>query len=774
MKTSLSQTDRHKLAMLAVRVVDAEPADRERILAEATADRPDLREAVHRLIDESASENGDNPLADLAEVFRLALADESEDPFDQSGDSIDRYTLIERLGTGAYGAVYRAEQTMPVERQVALKLLHRGVGSPRVLRRFSLERRVLASLDHPGIARLTDAGTAPDGRPYFVMDLVEGLDLAAYCREHSLSFDDCVGLMAGVCDAVQHAHGRGVIHRDLKPRNILVRTVDGVGTPVVIDFGVARLLDPDPQLALTTLGHPIGTRRYMSPEQWSGGVVDARTDVYALGVTLTEVIATVPHEAPYEADPVHHHPVEVLTNALPRELRWIVGRCCQENPNDRYQTASELGADLRRFLRGQAVLSAPPSVFYRGGRLVARHPVPTALSLVAIAAIVGFAVYAQTVSVQMAREIAAQRQLITNTIDDVIDEIWVFMGSEDAREKLVGRLFERTEQLLTRHPSDSELLEIKARLLRSLGYFYEDRSDTDAMLRVSREAFEIYTLLAPIKSADVEFLRAHAEANVRIANALHRSGRGYTDRDVIWYHEHEAVRLLRDALYLHPGHIGVRDDLYWCLDRISFLLPINNSRMLLVEECFALAEGLAADSPDRILSRYALANAYNRKCDFLINSGSNYDDAILHSQESIRLFREIVRIQPNRGAFVANYANALANMLTVCRAQSNWEMAHATIAEADTLMLGLDPEQLNRSIMQFNIARLLRELALVNKNMGREAEAGLVYTKLISLSKDPAIKWSPQGRRTVEEAIQTMEMRGIPHGVGHHMFQESK
>ena len=220
---------------------------------------------------------------------------------------------------------------------------------------------------------------------------------------------------------------------------------------------------------------------------------------------------------------------------------------------------------------------------YRGGRFIARNPAPTALSLVAVIAVGGFAVYAQTLNVQMASELAAQRQLIIDTIDDAIDEIWVFMGSELARENLISRLLGRTEELLRRHPNDTELLEIKARLLKALGHLYEDTSDTASMLRVSRDSLEIYDRLALLRSGDVEFVRSHAEAYIRVANSLHRNRMASENFDLIWSHEHKAMHKLRDAMRSTRSHRRARR-LVLSLDRISFLLPIDESRLRLVEE----------------------------------------------------------------------------------------------------------------------------------------------------------------------------------------------
>ena len=209
-------------------------------------------------------------------------------------DRIGPYKVLERLGEGGFGVVYLAEQSAPVRRRVALKVLKPGMDSRAVLARFDAERQALAMMDHPCVARVFDGGSTDQGRPYFVMELVRGEPITRYCDAHALRVEDRLRLMIRVCDAVQHAHSKGVIHRDLKPANILVSSGSEGASPRVIDFGVAKALhQPLTERTLhTAQGQLIGTPEYMSPEQASGEHdIDTRTDVYALGVVLYELLA---------------------------------------------------------------------------------------------------------------------------------------------------------------------------------------------------------------------------------------------------------------------------------------------------------------------------------------------------------------------------------------------------------------------------------------------------------------------------------------------------
>ncbi len=263
------------------------------------------------------------------------------------GERLGAYELVAPIGEGGMGVVYLAEQHEPVQREVALKLVKRGMDTDALLARFEMERQTLAALDHPGIARVFDAGATPEGRPYFVMELVEGEPVTAYCASKNLEPNDILSLFLEACSAVEHAHRRGVIHRDLKPSNLLV-TADGAVK--VIDFGLAKLARPGASSARTLAGEVFGTPGYMPPEQERGGEVDTRADVFALGKVLAELLGD------------------------PRgELRWAVAKATDEDPARRYGSVTALADDLRRFLDDRPLAAGPPTAGYRLGKFVRRH-----------------------------------------------------------------------------------------------------------------------------------------------------------------------------------------------------------------------------------------------------------------------------------------------------------------------------------------------------------------------------------------------------------------
>ena len=320
----------------------------------------------------------------------------------ESPDLGGRYRLGDVLGEGGFGTVYRAEQIEPVRREVAVKILKPGMAAGQVLARFEAERQALAMMEHPNIAGILDAGESADGRPYFVMELVDGPPITEHCAERDLSLDERLLLFQKVTDAVAHAHQKGIIHRDLKPSNILVSKT---GEPSVIDFGVAKALaEPLTDRTLYTKVHQaIGTPAYMSPEQCGGraGEVDTRSDVYALGAVLYELLAGRP---PFTTDELgslsyaemvevirdrEPPPPAVLNNSLPAEMNWIAAKALAKEPQRRYSGAGELGAELGRFLGNEPLAAGPPSRVYALRKLVRRHRPTFAAGGIALLALIG-------------------------------------------------------------------------------------------------------------------------------------------------------------------------------------------------------------------------------------------------------------------------------------------------------------------------------------------------------------------------------------------------
>ncbi len=272
------------------------PKERAAYLDAACAADPELRRVVDRLL--AAQPRVGSFLAGPAADVAATLPPPSEPvagPTEVAGQVIaGKYTLVQKLGEGGMGSVWVAEQTEPVKRRVALKMIRAGVGSDVVMRRFDAERQALALMDHPNIAKILDCGATAAGQPFFVMELVKGVPITRYCDELHLSIRDRLKLFGPVCQAIQHAHQKGIIHRDIKPGNVLVAIQDGLPAPKVIDFGVAKALNQrlTEETMNTQIGAVIGTLEYMSPEQaeLSELDIDTRADIYALGVLLYELL----------------------------------------------------------------------------------------------------------------------------------------------------------------------------------------------------------------------------------------------------------------------------------------------------------------------------------------------------------------------------------------------------------------------------------------------------------------------------------------------------
>ncbi len=397
------------------------PAERMAFLDEACAGNDELRGSVERML---AAQAGVGSFLEQPIMVGDATVLHEPSISERPGTVIGPYKLLQQIGEGGMGVVFMAEQTEPIQRTVALKIIKPGMDTRQVIARFEAERQALAMMDHPNIAKVLDAGTTDSGLPYFVMELVKGVQITKYCDEKHLSLRERLELMLPVCQAVQHAHQKGIIHRDIKPSNVLVAEYDNHAAPKVIDFGVAKAISQKltERTMFTEFGQVLGTMEYMSPEQSKLNQldIDTRSDIYSLGVLLYELLTgSTPfegkrlHEAAFdemlriirEEEPPkpstrvsssdtlpsiaanrHTEPAR-LSKDVRGELDWIVMKALEKDRDRRYDSANNLAADLERYLRNETVEAGPASAAYRLRKFVRRHKFGVAASAAIAAAV---------------------------------------------------------------------------------------------------------------------------------------------------------------------------------------------------------------------------------------------------------------------------------------------------------------------------------------------------------------------------------------------------
>jgi serine/threonine protein kinase/tetratricopeptide (TPR) repeat protein len=731
----------------------ATPADRAAYLDEVCRDKPDLRAELEALLVAHDRLGADSSMTTglEPEVNAPAAPARVEEMAEDVGAVLSgRYKLVEEIGEGGMGTVWMAQQTEPIKRPVAVKLIKPGMDSKQVLARFEAERQALALMDHANISKVLDAGSTPSGRPYFVMELVKGVPITKYCDERRLTPQQRLELFVPVCQAVQHAHQKGIIHRDIKPSNILVAQYDGRPVPKVIDFGVAKATGQQltEKTLMTGFGSVVGTLEYMSPEQAELNQldIDTRSDIYSLGVVLyelltgstpldkkrfkqasfAELLRVIREEEPQKPSTRLSNSTDSLpsvsaqrqmepaklTRLVRGELDWIVMKALEKDRNRRYETANGFAMDIQRYLADEPVQACPPSAGYRFRKFVRRNKGPllaiSAIGLLLVAGIVG-------TTTGLVWALAAEKR--TRTERD---------NKEKARqEALAAAEAEKLSRRQTRQAMDATtdhaLEDLLGRQVRITG---QHRKFFQKLLEF-QEAF------AAAKSNDPEGLQSRASAYFRVGRFCWLLGE-FQESEAA--HRH-AVALQKDLVKDFPDQPDYRLDLAASQDNLGILL-FETGRLKEAREmhrdALALREKLVGDFHGRPDFRRDLARSH-LNLGRLLNATGQVKEAETAYRASVNLLQPMVDEFPAHSDYRENLATSYNNLANVLFALGREQEGKA--AEGKALALQNDLVKDFPDYPEFRRMAALGHHNLASRlyDSGRLEEAEAAYRKALDL-----------------------------------------
>ena len=783
-----------------------DPVERQAYLNEACTGQPELRRQVEDLLRlyEGAGSFLEKPAAgSLPEnPFVAAPTTVTIDPpvAEGAGVSIGPYKLVELIGEGGMGAVWMAHQTEPVKRLVALKLIKAGMGSAQVVARFEAERQALALMDHPNIARVLDAGTTNSGRPYFVMDLVKGVPITNYCDEHHLTPRQRLELFIPICQAVQHAHQKGIIHRDLKPSNVLVAPYDGRPVPKVIDFGVAKAAGPQltDHTLVTGFGAVVGTPEYMSPEQaeFNNQDIDTRSDIYALGVLLYELLTGTP---PFTSKELKHAGMmeilrvirereptkpstklssadglpalaanrgtepKKLTTIVRGELDWIVMKALEKDRARRYETANGFARDIQRYLDDVPVEACPPWAGYRLRKFVRRHKGPVlAASLILLALVAG--VIGTTWGLIRAEQ---QRLVVERQRNDLADHIQALQVARE-RERLLN---ERARQAIETVTSDTaidqltrekELSAEQKDFLEKMIQYYAEATQEGAATEQERgrQAADLLSdgclnqILGRSQDSENAYRRAVAlgqqlaadfptQPEFRQGLALSHNSLGVLLRENARLREAEAayveaLSVCKQLAADFPARPEFRQALAGIHSNLGNLLLVDGERLKEAEaaqaEALAIRKQLAADFPDRRVLRRALASSHNN-LGWLFQTTGRLKEAEAAFGDAVAFQKLAAADFPNRPEFRSELAKYQFNLGNLLRDTGRLNEANAVYGEALAIQKQLVAEFPNRPEFRQELAGGHNNLGHLLRDTGRMKEADAAYTEALAIQK---------------------------------------
>jgi serine/threonine protein kinase len=797
------------------------PAERAAFLDRACAAQPELRAAVEALLaahEESGSLLKEAAPPDATDIYVPSAGDHVPPPIPQSGTTdyhppsqtsaviAGKYTLVEKIGEGGMGEVWVAKQTGPIKRKVALKLIKAGMDTKAVLQRFEQERQALALMDHPNIAKVLDGGMigepgalategsagqppvayAPGspgfGRPFFVMELVNGLPLTKFCDEAKLTPKERLELFVPICQAVQHAHQKGIVHRDLKPSNILVTLIDGAPIPKIIDFGVAKATGGKltEETLSTQFGAVVGTLEYMAPEQagLSAEDIDTRADIYSLGVilyelltglkphdsqrlrkaALTEMVRIIQEEEPSKPSTrlstdkslpslaaLRQTEPKKLMAMLRGELDWVVMKCLEKQRDRRYETANGLARDIQRYLADEIVEARPPSAGYRLRKFARKHRAALAsTTAIAVLLVAGLSVSLR----QMSRAIAAEADANQN--------------AQQARQERDAKIEALTAEQQARADETKARQQAVAALLSMVDNVVEKKFAQGAVLTEEDRAFlrgiiAQFDAFAALNGDDAVSRGVRAEGRLRVGTMRYRLGE-VSEAKKEW---DQAVSIFKQSVAEFPSRPEFRSQLALSYNNRGILLyatghPQEAERDF--NQALSIQKQLTGDFPAQTEFRQALANSHNSRATLLRDTG-RLKEAEKDFDQALSIRKQLAADFPSRPEFRQNMATSYINRGNLFSDMGRRQEAEKDYDQAVSTHKQLTAEFPSRPEYRQDLALSQTNRGLLLRDMGLTQEAEKDYDQAVSAYKQLAAEF-PTRADYCQELAQSHNNRG--------------
>ncbi len=807
--------------------LETDAQERARYLDEACGGDAELRAEVESLLE--ADERASSGFLTGRAIDHVAGAATGSRDADDSlrGTRIGSYLVLEEIGHGGMGTVYRAVRADDqYSKQVAVKVVRGGLGDKLAIQRFKAERQILANLDHANIARLLDGGTTEDGRPYVVMEFIEGLPIDEYCNRRKLSLRERLKLFRTVCSAVAFAHQRLVIHRDIKPGNILVTEE---GEPKLLDFGIAKILDEGPGNggdATVTMAR-LMTPEYASPEQVRGTAVTTSTDVYSLGVVLYGLLtgrrpyaagSRTPHEmAQAVLDEEPERPSAVANRSEMRRLRGdldnIVMKALRKEPERRYASVEQFSDDIRKHLDGLPVSARPDTLMYRSSKFARRHRIAVIAAGLAVLALLGgmAATLREAYIARAERQLAEQRfndvrKLANSLLFEVHDAIENLPGSTPARKILVDRALEYLDKLASEAKGDLSLQRELATAYEKVGdvqggFRSSNLGDTAGFIASYRKSLAIREAVLRGQPKDIQAQRELLRTHGRLSDALMGAGDLHGSVDQL----KQLLPIAEKLSAANPGNLTDRRNLALAyLDYGWKRSGLGDSKGGL-EDCrkaVGMLESVAAADPSGTRTKRVLALAYGRVGELLsVYAGRHAESLGMHEKalaveqamleqdprntdlrrmaawDTMRTGEEIIAEGGDTAAALDKYREALNGMQALSAADPKSVQFHFDVAAVEARV---GAAQLLRGDTAAAMAELQRSLAEIDTSRGPldvdtlevKAEDQFRLGKVCEMTG----QW-PQARSWFERAIPSLEearRRGALQGDAAGMLQEAR